>query len=256
MGEQYIAATKQNMSTTPVTGVTVDMHDPIQERAVSHPRLWCLRPDVHGDVVDISSDLDLRVHQGTLQGFKEGSIRGGTPDCSSDDILPGGPAVLLGPLPIVPLEGDMGLRQETLFTTGPFRKRFVTGVNQVVVRVAEMMFPQTCSLQLLCLFCNHWQCKLIGSPRLSNPSTAATALSPITCTQAAIGNQAFLTVSCKADKGNSTHNRRNSALTGRISEMLSGFRHRGRGKGFDRDKKVVSGSRHNQEEFCFDRPHQ
>ena len=30
-----------------------------------------------------------------------------------------GPAVLHRPLPIVRLEGDMGLRQETLFTTGP-----------------------------------------------------------------------------------------------------------------------------------------
>ena len=84
----------------------------------------------------------------------------------------------------------------------------------------------------------HFQkCNFTGSPRFSNPSTAATALSPITCTQAAIGNQAFLTVSRRADRGVSRHNRRNSALTGRISETLSGSRHRGRGTGFDKDKK-------------------
>ena len=134
-----------------------DMHDPIQGVAVSQPRLWGLKPNVHGDEVDITSDLDLRVHQGAFQGITEGRIRGVTPDYSSEDILPGGPAVLLRPLPIVRLEGDMGLPQDTLFTTGPFCKRFATGVNQVVVWVAEMMFPQTCSLQLLCLFCNHWQ---------------------------------------------------------------------------------------------------
>ena len=46
-------------------------------------------------------------------------------------------------------------------------------------------------------------------------------------------------------------------MTGRISEMLSGSRHGGRGTGFDRDKKkVVSGSRHKQEEFCFARLNQ
>ena len=86
----------------------------------------------------------------------------------------------------------------------------------------------------------HFQkCNFTGSTRFSNPSTAATALSPITCTQAAIGNRAFLTVSCTADRGVTRHNRRNSALTGRISEMLSGSRHGGRGTGFDRDKKKL-----------------
>ena len=83
------------------------------------------------------------------------------------------------------------------------------------------------------------KCNFTGSPHFSYPSTAATALSPITCTQAAIGNQAFLTVSCRANRGVSKHNRRNSHSTGRISDMLSGSRHGGLGTGFDRGKKKL-----------------
>ena len=45
------------------------------------------------------------------------------------------------------------------------------------------------------------KCNFTGNPPLSNPSTAATALSPITCTQAAFGKQAFVTVSCIANSG-------------------------------------------------------
>ena len=67
-----------------------DMHDPIQGLAVSHRCLWGLRPNVHGDEVDISSNLDIRVHKGTFKGIMEGSIRGVTPDCCGDDILLGG----------------------------------------------------------------------------------------------------------------------------------------------------------------------
>ena len=44
-------------------------------------------------------------------------------------------------------------------------------------------------------------------------------------------------MSCRADRGVSRHNRRNSALTGRISEMLCGSRHGGPRIGFDNDKK-------------------
>ena len=46
----------------------------------------------------------------------------------------------------------------------------------------------------------HFQkCNFTCSPRLSHPLTAATAVTPITWTQAAIGNQALLTLSCRAN---------------------------------------------------------
>ena len=91
--------------------------------------------------------------------------------------------------PVVNLEVDVPFGQWTLFTSCPLRKCFPTRINQVILRKAQMLLPQTLDLEMFCPLGNHrhghgggahvlcyrhkvWGCRALGRHNLPAPTLA------------------------------------------------------------------------------------